>query len=140
LTTKRKSKVLEMANYFQRKSELLIKRDELLKIDQEKVTAASHLKEELEILSVRFILTPSLIWVQDTIKQRSAELAQLEPEYQSAAKLLDDYQSELLGTNSRIEYLYGRQGRGRQFKNITERNGFLQHQIAELRRQVETTN
>jgi hypothetical protein len=78
-------------------------------------------------------------WIQDTIKERSAEMAQLEPEYQSAAKLLNDYQSELLGTNSRIEHLYGRQGRGKQFKNIKERNGFLHHQIAELRRQVGAT-
>jgi transposase-like protein len=52
LTTKRKTKVLEMTNYLQRKSELLIKRDELLAIDQERGTAASRLKEELEILKV----------------------------------------------------------------------------------------
>ena len=44
-----------MGNYFERKSELLIKRDELLAIDREKVNVASRLKEKLEILNVRLI-------------------------------------------------------------------------------------
>jgi uncharacterized protein YciW len=59
LTMKRKTKVEELANYIQRKSELLSSRDELMAIDQENMTKVSNLKEKLGELNVS-ILSPSL--------------------------------------------------------------------------------
>lgn len=38
--------------------------------------------------------------------------------------------------NQRIDFLYGRQGRGRQFNTVHERNSFLHNQIDKLKHQV----
>ncbi len=70
------------------------------------------------------------------IDERETELLHLDPEYHVKMKTREEMQSELSSTNDRIEWLYGKQGRGRQFSSISERNNFLQSQIEQLKRQV----
>lgn len=60
----------------------------------------------------------------------------LEPVYSSQLQQLEQLKKEDSTNNQRIEFLYGRQGRGRQFNTVQERNTFLQHQIDLLRAQV----
>jgi hypothetical protein len=64
------------------------------------------------------------------------ELSESEPVYQECHSDLLNKQNELATSRSRIETLYGKQGRGKQFRTERERNEFLEKQIANLRQQV----
>lgn len=63
LVLKRKSKTEEIMNHVQRKTELLVRRDELLSFDKEKILTVRRLKDELQNLNVQiyFVLFLSII-------------------------------------------------------------------------------
>lgn len=60
----------------------------------------------------------------------------MEPLYQHSHSELLNKQNELASSRSRIETLYGKQGRGRQFRTEAERNQFLTNQVHSLQQQV----
>ena len=67
---------------------------------------------------------------------RERELADIEPTYQARYQELLTLQESLREAQSRVESLYGKQGRGRQFATEEQRNAFLQSQIDSLNEQV----
>lgn len=75
---------------------------------------------------------------QTLIAAREQELSSLEPSYTSRNADLHQLQQELNTAQSRVETLYGKQGRGRQFTSEEQRNNFLQSQIDALQEQVGT--
>lgn len=65
-------------------------------------------------------------------------MALIEPEYATLSSELESVRNELSTSTARVETLYGKQGRGKQFKSERERNAFLQKQINSLGEQVES--
>jgi structural maintenance of chromosome 3 (chondroitin sulfate proteoglycan 6) len=66
----------------------------------------------------------------------SAELNALEPQFEKQTQELSRLAAENDHIRSEIEGLYGKQGRGQQFKTKKERDTFLQQQINLLNQQV----
>ncbi|CAE7721680.1 Smc3, partial [Symbiodinium microadriaticum] len=77
-----------------------------------------------------------LLEVQASIAEREKELASMEPSYATRHRELLGLQQELTQAQSRVEALYGKQGRGKQFSSEEERNSFLQSQIDSLNQQI----
>lgn len=78
----------------------------------------------------------SLEYLQESITNQEQELSELEPIYQNFHSELVSKQNELVSSRNRIETLYGKQGRGKQFRTEAERNQFLSNQIKSLQQQV----
>jgi structural maintenance of chromosome 3 (chondroitin sulfate proteoglycan 6) len=74
--------------------------------------------------------------MQTSIANREQELANIDPSYTSRNADLQRLQQELNSAEARVETLYGKQGRGRQFTSEAQRNSFLQSQIDALQEQV----
>ena len=74
--------------------------------------------------------------VEAQIKAVEAALAQVDPQYATKTAALTATHQQLDQVKSRVEALYGKQGRGRQFSTKKERDAFLQSQITALRAQV----
>ena len=70
--------------------------------------------------------------VTDLIVQSEAELARIGPEFDERSAGLLSVQEEAARLGSRVEALYGKQGRGRQFTSKADRDAFLQVQIESL--------
>lgn len=70
--------------------------------------------------------------VNDLIVQSEAELARVGPEYDERSAGLLAVQEEASRVGGRVEALYGKQGRGRQFTSKSDRDAFLQVQIQSL--------
>ena len=69
----------------------------------------------------------------DEIRKAKAELTDsVEPEYRNAAHTLSAIQNERDEAKKKIETLYAKQGRGRQFSSKEERNAYLRSHIEEL--------
>lgn len=90
-------------------------------------TEISKYNEELNQISKQII----------TCKQ---ELDEIEPIYIEKSSQLEYLQSSLTKITSRIETLYGKQGRGTQFATKAERDQFLQTQIDKLHIQITEKN
>ena len=70
--------------------------------------------------------------VSDLIATSEAELQEIGPIHEQRSKGLLAAQEESAAVKSRVEALYGKQGRGRQFSSKGERDAFLQVQIDSL--------
>lgn len=70
--------------------------------------------------------------VTNLIVQSEAELASIGPEFDERSAGLLSVQEEAARLGSRVEALYGKQGRGRQFTSKADRDAFLQVQIESL--------
>jgi structural maintenance of chromosome 3 (chondroitin sulfate proteoglycan 6) len=70
------------------------------------------------------------------IASSEAKLQEIEPEHEERSINLQTFQQEVATVHSRVETLYGKQGRGRQFSSKAERDAFLQVQIDSLITQV----
>jgi structural maintenance of chromosome 3 (chondroitin sulfate proteoglycan 6) len=77
-------------------------------------------------------ITEQLDEVTQLIAQSEAELERIEPLHEERRSGLVAAQEELARVESRVEALYGKQGRGRQFTSKSERDAFLQVQIDSL--------
>jgi structural maintenance of chromosome 3 (chondroitin sulfate proteoglycan 6) len=76
--------------------------------------------------------------IEGQIKACEAELAKIVPKYDAKYQSLQDSQQQLDTVKARVEALYGKQGRNRQFSSKKERDAFLQSQIAALQAQADT--
>ena len=74
--------------------------------------------------------------VEAQIKACEAELAKIDPKYERKFDELQQTQQQLDTVKARVEGLYGKQGRGRQFNSKKERDSFLQKQVEALQAQV----
>ena len=70
--------------------------------------------------------------VQDQIKQREAELAQLLPEYAAKREQEKALKEQEQDAQATIQRLYGKQGRQAQFKTRNQRDQWLQGQINDI--------
>ena len=61
------------------------------------------------------------------------ELQHLEPDYSSRRQALEVLKEQIARMEGRVETLYGKQGRGRQFASKQERDTFLEGQIVTLK-------
>lgn len=76
--------------------------------------------------------------VDEQIKSRESELTKIDPLYDAKMTSLQQSQQQLDAVKARVEALYGKQGRGRQFSTKKERDAFLQTQINALQSQVDS--
>ena len=74
---------------------------------------------------------------QRLMRLRERELAELEPQYRQATDETSCVQQQLVELRGRMEGLYGKQGRNKQFNSLDERNTFIQSQISAISAQVE---
>jgi structural maintenance of chromosome 3 (chondroitin sulfate proteoglycan 6) len=84
-------------------------------------------------------LSAQLAEVDRDIQGVEGELAKIEPAYESRNSQLKSAQEEMDAIRYRIEALYGKQGRGAQFRTKKERDAFLQQQINQLQSQQKAT-
>jgi structural maintenance of chromosome 3 (chondroitin sulfate proteoglycan 6) len=71
------------------------------------------------------------------VRRAEQELQRIEPEHHNKAQELSELEGELATVRTKVEALYGRQGRGTQFSSKAERDRFLQTQIDSLAAQVQ---
>lgn len=88
-----------------------------------KTNAAQYSKQLQEVLS--------------QVRVAEKELADIEPQHQARAAQLANVEAELATVGTKVEALYGKQGRGSQFKTKAERDRFLQTQIDSLAAQIQ---
>lgn len=70
--------------------------------------------------------------VNAEIVKTQDELSKLEPVYDAEYKTLQDWNAEAAQIVQQVQALYAKQGRGKQFSSVEERDAFLQSQIQEL--------
>jgi len=123
---------------------MLSKREEKSKEISEVITRRSTIEVELQEIEAAARashneaaqLTEQLEHVNHQIAQCNNQLAAIEPSHVDKSKQLHDMQSSIVQVSSRIESLYGKQGRGAQFSSKAERDKFLQTQINTLSAQI----
>lgn len=74
----------------------------------------------------------SLRQVQDLIRQREAELAQITPQYNAQKQQEADLKTQLAEAEGHRQRLYAKQGRATQYKTKKERDEFLRREIEEV--------
>jgi structural maintenance of chromosome 3 (chondroitin sulfate proteoglycan 6) len=74
--------------------------------------------------------------VENLIQECELNMSQVEPKYEESNNNLSQVQEEIFEIKQRIESLYGKQGRGRQFSSKKERDTFLQSQVETIVDQV----
>ena len=123
---------------------MLSKREEKSKEISEVITRRSTIEVELQEIEAAARashneaaqLTEQLGHVNHQIAQCYNQLAAIEPSHADKSKQLHDMQSSVIQVSSRIDSLYGKQGRGAQFSSKAERDKFLQTQINTLSAQT----
>jgi structural maintenance of chromosome 3 (chondroitin sulfate proteoglycan 6) len=93
---------------------------------EEAINNSTTRKEELAQLNTQ--LQEVMVQIDGCTK----ELEAAEPEYDAKTAQLNELRDEAERAQARMEALYGKQGRGRQFSSKKERDTFLQQQIAAL--------
>ena len=78
--------------------------------------------------------------IRQSVILAESELALVEPQFDSIYEQQVNVEETLENIHSRVEQLYGKQGRGRQFNSKEERDTFLQSQIDILTSQINTKN
>ena len=99
-------------------------------------TEASAKASEVEKVQLK----KELLELESLVKKCEAELRKVEPKYDETNGRVIASQQQLENVKYRIESLYGKQGRGRQFTSKKQRDDFLDSQIVELTKQVENKN
>ncbi len=74
--------------------------------------------------------------IKAQIVEKDQYLRTLGPQHESRQNDYDKISTQISGMQSRIDTLYGKQGRGREFKSIQERDIFLRSQIELLDEQI----
>ena len=69
-----------------------------------------------------------------------AQLEEVEPRFANLLTRRKETEDKLARTKARVEQLYGKQGRGKEFSSKAERNAFLDEQMAILDTQVDAKN
>jgi structural maintenance of chromosome 3 (chondroitin sulfate proteoglycan 6) len=116
----------------------------------EDLTKTSQRKAEMEeeIRDLERSIAQRERALADSTKQLEAVLQQLnetehllhnkiEPEYQEKQRAVVQISNQLQQMKARTEALYGKQGRGSQFKTVADRNKFLTTQISKLSAQIQ---
>lgn len=75
--------------------------------------------------------------VRGQVREAEEELRRIEPLHQTKAAQLEQAEAELATVRTKVEALYGKQGRGTQFRSKAERDRFLQTQIDSLDAQIQ---
>lgn len=76
--------------------------------------------------------------VQSAIQQREAELDQLIPQFNAAKEHEDNVKAHLDEAETSRQRLYAKQGRNSRFKNMSERDQWLQKEIQDTRTSIST--
>ena len=79
-----------------------------------------------------------LVEVNQQASDLEEELSDIEPTFASLASQQLQLNQDMLRIRDRIEALYGKQGRGRQFLSIAERNTFLKSQVTTLQSSIKS--
>jgi len=123
VTARKQAKKLELEDTVTLRTELEVRLQEAEASTQARGDEKLRLREELVQLDTR-------------ITQAQTELTAVGPAYDSLHAEQAKTMATLEMVRARVEQLYGKQGRGRQFSSKQERDVFLQEQIDGLQRQV----
>jgi structural maintenance of chromosome 3 (chondroitin sulfate proteoglycan 6) len=123
ITTRKLTKKTEIDEILKRHTEIQVRLQE---------AEASNSAQNSE----RSRLEVELVDLESQIAETEKELAHVDPLYDTLNSDQIKSIANLETIRARIEQLYGKQGRGRQFSTKEERNIFLQEQIDALERQV----
>lgn len=123
------AKLNEKAGEF--KSTLAAKASIVADISDAQRSAEMRDEEEAQLIT-------ALQDVRSMIDSAEQELKLVEPEFNSKNEVLTKLRDDYDQVHARVEMLYGKQGRGRQFTTKTERDNFLQGQIDTLQAQIES--
>ena len=114
--------------------------NELEEISKNRSSIEAELQETDANLKAKKIereqLTIQLKEVTSDIKNCETKLAKVDPTYESKTNSIRSAENEIKNIKAREESLYGKQGRGRTFGTVEERDEFLQKQINLFRTQV----
>jgi len=99
-------------------------------------TVASAKASEVEKVQLK----KELVELEKLIKKCEADLSKVEPKYDDTNGRAIAAQQQLENVKYRMEALYGKQRRGRQFGSKKDRDAFLGSQIDELTKQVDSKN
>ena len=124
LLTRRDALNTELTTLIAKRSAVEVELQETEASSRAKHTETIQYTEQLRELSV-------------LIQQAEEKLSHIEQQYTLQSTELSHLQTELIQISSNIETLYGKQGRGLQFHNKTERDQFLQTQIDTLEQQIQ---
>lgn len=123
ILAKKLAKERELSQAVSRKSDIEIQISELDASISAQRVEGDHLSKLLQdILS--------------QIQHHESELQNIDPVYEKSNQELLKAQEEMELIRHRIEFLYGKQGRGAQFRTKKERDAFLQQQINTLRSEL----
>jgi len=123
LAARKKEKATELADALRKRSSVEVELQEAEASAKGQAAARVSIQAQLEEVSAQ-------------VEECEGELEEIEPQYEEGHAALESRRDELAQTQSRVEALYGKQGRGRQFTSKNERNAFLQTQIDSLSGQV----
>lgn len=116
------------------------KQSELEDLSKRKSSVEAELQEMEASLRAKTIerdqVDKTYAEVLQNISDCESKLAAVEPQYEAKSQQLQVNNKELQAIKNREETLYGKQGRGRSFTTVEERDEFLQKQIDSLNAQV----
>ena len=118
----------------------LAKQDEMQSINKQRSALEAELQEVEASFRAKKIereqMDKAYKEVLRDITECDKNLAQVEPEYVAKTQQLTENTDEIKAIKIREDVLYGKQGRGRSFATVEERDEFLQKQIETFNSQV----
>ncbi|CAG7849952.1 Structural maintenance of chromosomes protein 3 AltName: Full=Cohesin complex Psm3 subunit [Serendipita indica DSM 11827] len=129
-----KEKKQEQAVLLVNKRELEAELSQLVKSKTEVECLVSDLQSnESQSLGQKKALESQLKKIRKALQAKEVEMMELEPECATAQEREQEARQTLDATNARLQTLYSKQGRLRQFATAAERDSFLQSEIKSIK-------
>ena len=123
LAVRRAAKAAEVTDASSRRSALEVELQEAETAARDNLSESNQIVLQLEEVAAQ-------------VEECKSALALVEPEFQERSTALTELKNSLAHVHARVEALYGRQGRGKQFASKKERDTFLQQQIDSIGSQL----